>query len=532
MERALFLQSLTNRCFFFTNFQAVKSYDTNLLLYLYRRQRALKQQEANNNRLTRDLRSKGVSQTVASLDEALTTCQDLKKPEIAPIFNPATLPSLRQTVFASKFKLPETRSAEQRLSARSELLRLRISLLQKERDKRRHRIDDVLQKAKSYSIQIEEKTSAQMQYYHSLSKEKAAFKTWLEQFKIDRLTNDTWQMALRQDRLSLIGELPDVFPLSDLGSKRPTLRWITLPPTDEIRESVRDDTQLSVVVGDVAHAIFVIARILDVPLRYQIKLMGSTTSILDEVKVFSEQDLKKDSGLVHGEFPLFLKNSSTNEWSKFEYALYLLNKNLAQLRWQCGLITADLKPTLLNLHEIIAMGQRTPRCIDAVDSLPNIITKSIPPAGYTEAMNPKIVIKNGRATISGAVRKSSSALIDHQPTTMHLLDDIQETQFRMDESILSSSSTSNQSSSALSEGEHPAPKSPQIEQKEVLIGEPPSPKLEASPDISCPLNDTKSSSGNESLSPHSNVLWTDVASRANALSMKKTSFQRPRAHHF
>ena len=109
---------------------------------------------------------------------------------------------------------------------------------------------------------MEEKTSTQMQCYHNLAKEKAAFVTWLEQFKMDCVTHQTWRSVLRQERFSLLSDIRQIFPIHDLAGKRPTLRWITLPPTDEIKECVKDETQLSVIVGDVAHVIFVIARIL------------------------------------------------------------------------------------------------------------------------------------------------------------------------------------------------------------------------------------------------------------------------------
>ena len=37
----------------------------------------------------------------------------------------------------------------------------------------------------------------------------------------------------------------------------------------------------------------------------------------------------------------------------FEYGVFLLNKNIAQLRWYCGLSTKDLRPTLHNLHTLM-----------------------------------------------------------------------------------------------------------------------------------------------------------------------------------
>jgi len=38
---------------------------------------------------------------------------------------------------------------------------------------------------------------------------------------------------------------------------------------------------------------------------------------------------------------------------QFHYAVYLLNKNIAQLRWYCGLPTTDLRATLPNLATLI-----------------------------------------------------------------------------------------------------------------------------------------------------------------------------------
>ena len=62
---------------------------------------------------------------------------------------------------------------------------------------------------------MEEKTSAQMQCYHNLAKEKSAFVTWLEQFKVDCVTHSTWRSVLRRERFSLLGDLKHVFPIGE-----------------------------------------------------------------------------------------------------------------------------------------------------------------------------------------------------------------------------------------------------------------------------------------------------------------------------
>lgn len=57
---------------------------------------------------------------------------------------------MRQTVFAKRFKLPETRLNEQNLVARAEILRLRISLLQQERNRRKKIIEDIKVSSSTY----------------------------------------------------------------------------------------------------------------------------------------------------------------------------------------------------------------------------------------------------------------------------------------------------------------------------------------------------------------------------------------------
>lgn len=49
-------------------------------------------------------------------------------------------------------------------------------------------------------------------------------------------------------------------------------------------------------------------------------------------------------------FPLFTRG---RDKLQFNYAVYLLNKNIAQLRWYCGISTTDLRTTLPNLETLL-----------------------------------------------------------------------------------------------------------------------------------------------------------------------------------
>ena len=369
---------------------------------------------------------------------------------------------------------------------------------------------------------MEEKTSSQMHCYHNLSKEKVAFQSWLDQFKIDQLTNDSWFSVLKQERLSIIASLLDIFPLGDLNGKKPTLRWILLPPSDEIRESIRDDTHISVVVGDVAQLTYSIARIFDVPLRYRIRLMGSTSLIQDEVKVFQDHEIKKDPSIANGEFPLFLKNSSTSEWSKFEYALYLLNKNLVQLRWQYGLVTTDLRPTLHNLHQIMTHGADLPPC--RVELIPAILTRANPPTAAASKTVSKVIIKNGKvaATMSSSSSSPQSSSLPPPTERRKSSTDLEPNLLTaVQEKIIHSEFSNNEMQSSKSLLDTP----PDSESSAKCSENEDSPPKDNPKTIPSALPEMDSSN-----SP--TVFWNDVTSRAKALSNHTSSFQRPRAHHF
>lgn len=507
--------------------QAVKSYDTKLIGRLHRTQRALKQQDLNNMRLIKDLRGKGIDRTLVSSEEVKLSSSNANghEEDKALIVNPTALPSLRQTLFAKRFKQPQTRLAENSLQAQAELLRIRITLLKNEREKRRRCIESIRTAHQELMLQIEEKTSTQMHSYHNLSKEKAVFDAWQEQFRLDKVTNEFWSSVLRQERLFIINQLRQIFPIGDLGGKRPTLRWITLPPTNEIRESSKDDTQVSVAVGEAAHLTDIIARILDLPLRHIIRLMGSVSTIQDTNKLphdYSEGKQKDSINVASfGDFPLHVKGSSSNEWSKFEYALYLLNKNVAQLRWQCGLITVDLRPTLHNLDEILGLGKDANRCHTDI-GIPPIMTTTPPPSSFTAGV-PLVVLKNGRLQSNSIPpRRGSSSNSDQTNASNNTDTDCDEKEQlpipSNDEQILSSSSTSNDTSSS------------EVTNVAVAGDEKKEPMGDRMEELKMTTTEQKHFKKTEETEPStSTIFWNDVQTRTKALETP-SSFQRKRTN--
>ncbi|XP_050531128.1 UV radiation resistance-associated protein [Daktulosphaira vitifoliae] len=132
----------------------------------------------------------------------------------------------------------------------------------------------------------------------------------------------------------LISELNYIYPITELNGKL-SVCSIHLPNSENFDGC--NDIQLSVSLGYVAHLTHMIAYFLDIPLRYPINHEGSRSKIIDHISL-DIQDRERW-------FPLFGRSKSRLE---FNYAVYLLNKNIAQLRWHNGYSTNDLRTTLYN----------------------------------------------------------------------------------------------------------------------------------------------------------------------------------------
>ena len=153
------------------------------------------------------------------------------------------------------------------------------------------------------------------------------------------------------------------------------MRSISLPNVDKLRDYSNRHEDLSIVIGWIVHLLKIFAFILDTPLRYPVKLLGSQSTIFDHVKVLEENKQ------ISREFPLYLKSTkpSNTEWERFNYGLYLLNKNLSQLRWQCGIPTTDMRPLLQNVAGLMALGKDALTTEDIVNALPRIRALTLPP---------------------------------------------------------------------------------------------------------------------------------------------------------
>jgi len=151
-------------------------------------------------------------------------------------------------------------------------------------------------------------------------------------------------------RKQLINEISNIYPLEEIFEAKTERRQhsifgFVVPNADDISTiKSADEEKVASGLGYTAHTLLMISQFLDMPLRFPIIHRGSRSGIHDHI---TKELLDRDR-----DFPL---HSKGKEKFLFNYGVFLLNKNIAQLRHYCGLSTQDLRNTLPNLHSLLEL---------------------------------------------------------------------------------------------------------------------------------------------------------------------------------
>jgi len=138
---------------------------------------------------------------------------------------------------------------------------------------------------------------------------------------------------LKRDVLDLVHQLRMIYTITNVKGD-----WVIcgfLLPNSDFTGC--DEELISVALGHVCHLMFMLAKYLDVPLRYQMIPRCSRSAITDDIT-------------NKGQYPLY---STRVDRTRFEYAVFLLNKNLEQLLHSRKLEVKSLKETLPNLNYLL-----------------------------------------------------------------------------------------------------------------------------------------------------------------------------------
>ncbi|KAI8772229.1 UV radiation resistance-associated protein-like [Biomphalaria glabrata] len=155
----------------------------------------------------------------------------------------------------------------------------------------------------------------------------------------EMLVKENAQVLFR--RKQIISEMVHyIYPITEDEKHNFYINGVKLPNAEDYQG--QDEVRVSVALGFTCHLTTMVSHFMDMPLRYPMVHKGSRSIIIDHVhSKLTEKDR---------EFPLYGKGK---EKFQYNYAVFLLNKNISQLRFYCGLGTTDLRQTLPNLKSLL-----------------------------------------------------------------------------------------------------------------------------------------------------------------------------------
>ncbi|CAL8148155.1 unnamed protein product [Orchesella dallaii] len=245
----------------------------------------------------------------------------------------------RRMILSSRGRKIRPGSKKAQICLKKEIDEVRFKVLSLVEEK--GRAEGRLQRMKKERMGLEEMNRDMFQRVEALNNERRR----LQQFKITLIEKRHRLSQLRSDvfvrKKQLISELSVIYPLTLIDSvKRYSINGVQLPESD--LQGYEGGGQASVALGYTAHLVSMLCFFLGIPLRYPIRHFGSRSRILDHITANIPERER--------EFPLYFKGKP----DIFSiYGAYLLNKNIAQIRWYCGLVTQDLRSTLPNLASLI-----------------------------------------------------------------------------------------------------------------------------------------------------------------------------------
>eukprot|EP01117_Protostelium_nocturnum_P011914 TRINITY_DN4353_c0_g1_i1.p1 TRINITY_DN4353_c0_g1~~TRINITY_DN4353_c0_g1_i1.p1 ORF type:complete len:594 (+),score=217.80 TRINITY_DN4353_c0_g1_i1:47-1828(+) len=165
----------------------------------------------------------------------------------------------------------------------------------------------------------------------------------LQILKSDSILCDQITNAVLLRTFTLLHQLRSIFPITVATQQNKgeqellAINGFRLPNSDF---TGCDEEVVATALGSVAHVVFMASKYLSIPLRYPITPMCSRSVIRDDI-------------LMHSSSPKFPLYSRGVDRGRFEYAVYLLNKNVEQLMLAQNLEVTNLRNTLPNVKALM-----------------------------------------------------------------------------------------------------------------------------------------------------------------------------------
>ncbi|KAI1771970.1 UV radiation resistance protein and autophagy-related subunit 14-domain-containing protein [Hypoxylon cercidicola] len=153
--------------------------------------------------------------------------------------------------------------------------------------------------------------------------------------------------SIHGQRRRICEDLARIFPIAPVPSGAPlafTICGVPLPNTDyDPTLSSSTEDSLSAALGYVAQLAHQLQFYLATPLPYAVSAYGSRSGVRDDISLLPD---------AQREFPLFLRGGPAAQY-RFDYAWFLLNKDVEALCVAAGLKVVDIRHTLPNLKYLL-----------------------------------------------------------------------------------------------------------------------------------------------------------------------------------
>lgn len=135
-------------------------------------------------------------------------------------------------------------------------------------------------------------------------------------------------------------DLQRIYPIEPIPSRALafTIRGLHLPNASHLDDA--DGSVVAAALGYVAHVAYMLSSYLSKPLPYPVTARGSNSTVLDQLSASTGESI----------YPLFSRGVAR---FRFEYGVFLLNKNIEVLSNHVGLKVMDTRHTLPNLKYLL-----------------------------------------------------------------------------------------------------------------------------------------------------------------------------------
>lgn len=182
---------------------------------------------------------------------------------------------------------PEVLLKSQELRIKIECTRFRIKLLSQERDRCRRNNKQL--EAMREKLKDDNTDSETFIWNNRRTLNRENLRAYDEKLALQRETFTNVKLALLETRRNLLKDLNEIYYVKKCDRSY-TINGIHLPDAESYSDTQVTAVEISVALGYVAHCVLIISRILNVPLRNQIKHEGSRSRILDTVKILPPTD--------------------------------------------------------------------------------------------------------------------------------------------------------------------------------------------------------------------------------------------------